>query len=388
MDNVELRVYDTELTPLGVIDEIASLLWTPTYWNEGTVGDIRMLAPMTENNKKLLVKGNIIVLHDGAADYTNDAGNWRRAAQIRYRHITKSVEGAEQIEIQGCFLKKWLSKRIILNKIVMIGTEQQKITRIVTENHGPGAAKRRQFQRFVLLAQEDLGGSSTDYANEDFIDAGKEVYNRALAGKLGYDILVNENTQQYGFMLYKGKDLTSGNTEGNAPSIFSRDFDNVNEQEYTESDEGKKNVMYVTGVEDDTGTVPLVVVDHGGEGLDRDEVYVDMSSISRQYTENEVEIIIPEAEYLKLLEKAASDGLEDYGETVSFTAGINISSNLKYGEDFNLGDRVTCIERNWGIRIDVRITAVGIAYQNGTKEIEATLGESLPTLIQQIRKVR
>ena len=35
MDNVELRVYDTELTPLGVIDEMASLLWTPTYWNEG-----------------------------------------------------------------------------------------------------------------------------------------------------------------------------------------------------------------------------------------------------------------------------------------------------------------------------------------------------------------
>ena len=388
MNNVELRVYDTELTPLGVIDEIASLLWTLTYWNEGTVGDFSLLAPMTENNKKLLVKGNIIILHDGAADYTDDAGNWRRAAQIRYRHITKSVEGAEQIEVQGWFLKKWLSKRIILNKIVMTGTEQEKITRIVRENHGTGAAARRQFQRFVILQQKDLGGSRTEYANEDFIDAGVEVYNRALAGKLGYDILVNENTQQYGFWLYKGKDLTSGNTEGNAPSIFSRDFDNVNEQEYTESDEGKKNVMYVTGVADDTGTVPLVVVDHGGEGLDRDEVYVDMSSISRQYTENEVEVTISEAEYLKLLAAAASDGLEDYGETVSFTAGINISSNLKYGEDFNLGDRVTCIERNWGIRIDVRITAVGMAYQNGTKEIEATLGESLPTLLKQIRKVR
>ena len=388
MDNVELRVYDTELTPLGVIDEMASLLWTPTYWNEGTVGDLKLLVPMTANNKKLLVKGNIVVLHDGAADYTDEAGNWRRAAQIRYRHITKDAEGAEQIEVQGHFLKKWLSKRIVLNKIVMTGTEQENITRIVTENHGTGAAARRQFQRFVLLAQEDLGGSSTDYANEDFIDAGKEVYNRALAGKLGYDILVNENTQQYGFLLYKGKNLTSGNDEGNTPSIFSRDFDNVNEQEYTESDEGKKNVMYVTGAADDAGTVPLVEVDQGGEGLERDEVYVDLSSVSRKYTENEVEITIPEAEYLKLLAAAATDGLEDYGETVSFTPIINITSNLKYGEDFNLGDRVTCIEKNWGIRIDVRITAVCLAYQNGTKEIEATLGESLPTLIQQIRKVR
>ena len=388
MDNVELRVYDTELTPLGVIDEIASLLWTPTYWDEGTVGDIKLLVPMTENNKKLLVKGNIVVLHDGAADFTDETGNWRRAAQIRYRHITKDAEGAEQIEIQGHFLKKWLSKRIILNKIVMTGTEQEKITRIVTENHGAGAAARRRFPRFTILAQEDLGGSSTKYGNEDFVDAGKEVYNRALAGKLGYDILVNENTGQYGFWLYKGKNLTSGNEEGNTPAVFSRDFDNVNEQEYTESDEGKKNVMYVTGVADDNGTVPLVEVDQGGEGLERDEVYVDMSSVSRKYTENEVEITIPDAEYFKLLAAAATDGLEDYGETASFTAIINITSNLKYGEDFYLGDRVTCIEKNWGIRIDVRLTAVCLAYQNGTKEIEATLGESLPTLLQTIRKVR
>lgn len=385
---MELRVYNTELTPQGVVDEILSLLWTPTYWNEGTVGDFKLLVPMTENNKKLLVKGNIVVLHDGAADYTDETGSWRRAAQIRYRHFTKDVEGAEQIEVQGHLLKKWLGKRIVLNKIVMNGTEQEKINRIVTENHGTGAAARRQFQRFTVLQQEDLGGSSTEYANEDFINAGVEIYNKALAGKLGYDILVNEYTGQYGFWLYKGKNLTSGNTEGNTPAIFSRDFDNVNEQEYTESDEGKKNVMYVTGAADEEGTVLLVEVDQGGEGLERDEVYVDMSSVSRKYTENEVEITIPEAEYVKLLEAAAADGLEDYGETISFTASINITSNLKYGEDFNLGDRVTCIEKNWGIRIDVRITAVCLAYQNGTKEIEATLGESLPTLLQKIRKVR
>lgn len=385
---MELRIYDINLTPLGVVDEMESLLWTPTYWNEGTIGDLKLLVPMTANNKKLLVKGNIVVLHDGAADYTDETGNWRRATQIRYRHITKDVNGAEQIEVQGHFLKKWLSKRIVLNKIVMTATEQEKITRIVTENHGTGAAPRRQFQQFVLLNQEDLGGSSTEYANEDYVDAGKEIYTRALAGKLGYDILVNENTKQYGFYLYKGKDLTSGNSGGNTSCIFSRDFDNVNEQEYTESDEGSKNVMYATGAPDDAGTVPLVEIDQGGEGLDRNEVYVDMSNVSRKYMENGVEVTIPEEEYLKMLNAAAGDGLEDYGESVSFKAIINIASNLKYGEDFGLGDRVTCIERTWGIRIDVRITAVCITYQGETKEIEATLGESLPTLIQQIRKVR
>lgn len=388
MNNVELRVYDQELTPLGVIDEIASLLWTPTYWNEGTVGDIKLLAPMSENNKRLLTKGNIMVLHDGTADYTNEAGTWRRGTQIRYRRITKDTEGAEQIEVQGHFLKKWLSKRVMINKIAMTGTEQEKINRIVAENCGTDAETKRQFKQFSILAQEDLGGSSTEYSNKDFSDVGKEIYDRAVVGKLGYDILINENTRQYGFWLYKGRDLTSGNGKGNTPAVFSREFDNVNEQEYTESDEGSRNVMYATGAANDNGVTPLVEIDNGGTGIDRNEVYVDMSSISRKYTKDKVEVTITEAEYLKMLAAAAGDGLEDYGETVAFTANINIASNLKYGKDFYLGDRITCIEKNWGIRMDARITAVCFTYQNGKKEIEATLGESLPTLLQQIRKVR
>lgn len=386
MDNVELRVYDTELTPLGVIDEMVSLLWNPTYWSEGTSGDIKLLVPLTENNKKLLVKDNILVLHDGKPEYVDDTGNWRRATQIKYRKITRDTQGAEQIEIQGCFLKKWLSKRIVLNKIVTTATEQEKINRIVRENHGSSAAVRRQLPRFSILAQNDLGGSSTEYSNEDFIDAGKEIYNRALAGKLGYDILVNENTKQYGFWLYKGKNLTSGNAEGNGYAVFSSEMDNMSEQEYTESNEGKKNVIYVTGAEDEAGAIPLVEIDQGGEGLDRDEMYLNMSSISRKYKENEVEITIEENEYIRMLQAAGSSSLEDYGETISFNAVIDISGTMKYGEDFNIGDRVTCMEKNWGIKMDVRITGVCLAYQNNVKEVEATLGDSLPTLLQQIQK--
>lgn len=389
MNSVELRVYDKNLMPLGVVDEIESLIWTPTYWAEGTVKDVQLLAPMTANNKKLLVKGNILILHDGAPEFTDNAGNWRRAAEIKYRHISENNEGAEQIEVNGWFLKKWLSKRVVLDKIVMTGTAQEKINRIVTENHGSGADARRQFPNFSILEQKDLGGTSSDYASENLIDAGLEVYNRAVAGKLGYDILVNENAQQYGFWLYKGKSFTAVNSDGNSHVVFSKEYDNVVAQEYTESDEGKKNVAYIKGAEDEAGAVPWVEIDQDAAvGLDRDEVCIDKSVISRTYTENDVEITIPEEEYLRILAAAGADSLEDYGETMAFSAVLNVNSNLKYGEDYNIGDRVSCMEKNWGIRIDVRIMAASITYQNGIKEIEATLGESLPTLLQQIRKVR
>ena len=110
---MELRIFNRELEPLGIVDEAISLIWQPSYWDKGDYGDVKILAPITENNTALLVKGNIVVRHGESAEYTDESGEWRRAMQITYRFISKDINGAEQIEVQGCFLKKWLSKRVL-----------------------------------------------------------------------------------------------------------------------------------------------------------------------------------------------------------------------------------------------------------------------------------
>lgn len=51
------------------------------------------------------------------------------------------------------------------------------------------------------------------------------------------------------FSVYEGRDLTAGNTAGNAPCIFSQEFDNIVEQEYTNSVENLKTTAYVGGEE-------------------------------------------------------------------------------------------------------------------------------------------
>ena len=108
------------------------------------------------------------------------------------------------------------------------------------------------------------------------IAAGVTAKVRAQAGKLGYDILLNEREGLFGFYLYKGNDLTATNTEGNTPCIFSRDFDNVNEQEYTASIENCGNFIYVQGAADDDGSQPVTTVDgEGATGLDLIEVFCD-----------------------------------------------------------------------------------------------------------------
>lgn len=384
---MELRVFDTTLEPLGIVDEIASLLWTIKYFDVGT---FNLLAPVTDNNSNLLSMGNIIVKHDGKKEVEDGSGGiWRRAAQIMYVHITKDERGQEQIEAQGFMLSKWLSKRVVTPQLVTTATCQQIISTLVANNCGANATTKRKFTQFTALTQADLGGSSVDYSNELYVDLGSEVKDVAVSGKLGYDILVNERDKLYGFYLYKGDDLTAGNTAGNPPCIFSRDFDNVNGQEYEDSIESYKNFTYVQGAADEAGTQPVVTVDGGNKaGLELNEVFIDASDISRSYESGGTSVPIPLNTYLAMLRTRGATELENYGERMNFVSTINTASNLRFKEDFNLGDRITCLERSWGLRIDARITEVQEVYQKGQEEIQATFGESLPTLVEKIKRVR
>jgi hypothetical protein len=50
--------------------------------------------------------------------------------------------------------------------------------------------------------------------------------------------------------------------------------------------------------------------------------------------------------------------------SVSFSSKINLSSHLKYKVDYDVGDRVTCLNRRWGVKIDARTTETQEAYES------------------------
>ena len=98
------------------------------------------------------------------------------------------------------------------------------------------------------------------------------------------------------------------------------------------------------------------------------------------------EITLTDAEYLAALEARGGTELQQYAETLGFASTINTHGNLKYREDYDVGDRVTCINKRWGIKINVRITEVTETYQAGKEDIDVTFGESLPALIDKLRQ--
>lgn len=372
---MELYVYSSEMELQGIVEKIASLIWTRRYWS---CGEFKLLVPFTEEHSRMLVKNNIIMKRGDD-----------EAAQIRYVSITKNSQGLEEIEVQGKFLITWIGKRIIKKQIITNDTTQNILYRIVRENvTNPADTARKIPDVSIATDDEDTESGVIDYTSEQYTNAQLAAETAAKAAKLGIRMRTDARTGAHVFSVYEGRDLTAGNTAGNAPCIFSQEFDNIVEQEYTNSVENLKTTAFVGGEEKEGVARKVAEVGGSAAGLAREEVFINATDIVQEYEDDDGEqVTLTDAEYLALLSARGAEELEQYAETLSFGSKINTFANLIYRTDYDLGDRVTCVNKRWGIRIDVRITEIAETYQNNVEEIDITFGESLPTILTQIRQI-
>ena len=372
---MELYVYSSEMELQGIVEKIASLIWTRRYWS---CGEFKLLVPFTEEHSRMLVKNNIIMKRGDD-----------EAAQIRYVSITKNSQGLEEIEVQGKFLIAWIGKRIIKKQIITNDTTQNILYRIVRENvTNPADTARKIPDVSIATDDEDTESGVIDYTSEQYTNAQLAAETAAKAAKLGIRMRTDARTGAHVFSVYEGRDLTAGNTAGNAPCIFSQEFDNIVEQEYTNSVENLKTTAFVGGEEKEGVARKVAEVGGSAAGLAREEGFINATDIVQEYEDDDgTQVSLTDAEYLALLSARGAEELEQYAETLSFGSKINTFANLIYRTDYDLGDRVTCVNKRWGIRIDVRITEIAETYQNNVEEIDITFGESLPALLTQIRQI-
>lgn len=372
---MELYVYSSEMELQGIVEKIASLIWTRRYWS---CGEFKLLVPFTEEHSRMLVKNNIIMKRGDD-----------EAAQIRYVSITKNSQGLEEIEVQGKFLIAWIGRRIIKKQIITNDTTQNILYRIVRENvTNPADTARKIPDVSIATDDEDTESGVIDYTSEQYTNAQLAAETAAKAAKLGIRMRTDARTGAHVFSVYEGRDLTAGNTAGNAPCIFSQEFDNIVEQEYTNSVENLKTTAFVGGEEKEGVARKVAEVGGSAAGLAREEVFINATDIVQEYEDDDGEqVTLTDTEYLALLSARGAEELEQYAETLSFGSKINTFANLIYRTDYDLGDRVTCVNKCWGIRIDVRITEIAETYQNNVEEIDITFGESLPALLTQIRQI-
>lgn len=360
---MELYIFDESLAFVGLLDAFASLQWRRRY---SRCGDFELHCSLNSETLDLLQRGNIV---------------WKKgdpeAGYIETRQMDQDAEGEETLVIKGRFISGYLNRRIVWGQEILQTTAELAMRTLVDKNGITPTDANRIIPNLALGA---LNGYSqpvnyqTSYKN--MLD---EVENLCGLSGLGYRVKFDVAAKKLVFEVYEGLDRTSGQSI-NPRAIFSREFENILEQSYTDSLNNYRNLALVGGMGE--GADRKLATIGSSAGLDRFEDFVDAKDMSNVVDE----VTLSDTDYTNMLIDRGNSKLGETQEIQTFDSTVNLNSNLTYKTDFDLGDIVTCTSKKWGLTIDTRITEVIEIFEEAGPSISVTFGNQVPTLIDKIKQ--
>jgi len=362
---MEIYVLDRELDFKGILEEYTSLIWRRRYSKHG---DFELHCSLTPDTLILLKKGNVIWKKDD-----DEAG------YIEYGNLKQDTAGKEVLVVKGKFLTGYLARRIIWEMKNLNTTSELAIRELINSNVINPIDTTRKIDLMALNEVRNYTQTiNKQVSYKNLLETIEEI---AGVSELGIRTLLDLENKLMIFDIYEGLNRTAGQSV-NPPAIFSKEFENILEQEYTDSLNNYRNTVLVAG--EGEGSDREFIALENGQGLDRYEMFVDARDLQ---SKDENDNVIPIAEYRKLLEDRGISKLSEHKEIKTFDSKVNLNSNLEYGSDFNLGDVVTCTSKKWGVTINTRITEIEEIYEQDGFKVSVTFGNNIPTLIDKIKQV-
>ena len=377
---MEIYIFDKDLKLKGVLDSFISLRWVKRYSKSG---DFQLNCVLNEDSIKLLQRGNIIFKKGD-----NEAG------YIETRQLSINSSGNELLEIKGKFLTNYLNRLISWDRICFDGSCKNLIEKLINENVINPSNIKRKIPNIIL---GNININNSIQYNNSFGNILEQLEKVADTNNFGFRNILDIKNRKIIFETYKGVDRTINNGTV-APCIFSREFENILQQQYIDSINNYKNTCLIAGAGE--GSDRKITSIEEGEGLDRYEFYVDARDLqdkeqkefkSKDTEGNETiemkDVEIPWERYKPLLIQRGKEKLSECNEVQSFDAKINIQGNNVYKKDFNLGDIITVKDKKWGLTLNRRITEIEEIYESKGVTINAILGNSIPSIIDKIKQV-
>ena len=354
---IEIRsASDREL--IGIIDDAKSIIWHDVYYG---VGDFEVYAPCTPESVSLLIVGNYVTR------YGDD-----NIGIIEKVNITYSAQDGRMIIVSGRFAKSLLDRRIIytlsghsVSPTILRGNVEDAARKLVEQN-----AINCDFDTSRNIQELELGidaGIAKTIVDASGAAADKQVthdnlleYTDSLLEEYGIGAkCVLNDALKLAYTVYVGADRSADNSDGNEPVIFSQDFDNLISTTYSYDESLLKNTALIGG-EGEGEARFHAIVKSSASGAARREVFVDASSNSRTYKdENGDEQTLTDAEYNAQLETVGLQAISGLAITETFDGEVDLmSGSFRYRDDFSLGDIVTIQDLEIGLYINARILEV------------------------------
>lgn len=283
-----------------------------------------------------------------------------------------------EIIVKGRDLRVYLERRIIMKEQVQTATPDMFIRSWLNESMISPTDNKRKMTQFEIgylpLFKEKI---TLELKYQNLLET---ISDLCKVTGFGFKVRVNQTIGKLYFDLYQGVNRT-GSQMQQTQAIFSQDFENILTQTFTENQIDQKTAVILSYERDEKRRL-LEVTDDNVEGLSRKEIYIDATSSGQ----NESEKPVSESEQKELVKQKGMETLANYQKIITMEADVITNGNLRYKEDYDLGDKVSVISEKLGLRLDTRIETIEEVYEQNGLEIRLIFGNKVPTLVDKIKR--
>ncbi len=340
---MELYIFDSDRNLTGIIESFEYFRWTRRY---SSCGSFEVKAIATPENLALLTIGNILWKSDD-----------EEAGIIEL--VEMSMAEKELVTVSGRFATSFLSRRIIWGTETLSGGLSSCVEQLLA-NHLTAPSDTVRQIGFVSYSDASISEPiSTQISYKNLMDT---VTGLCAAADTGIKTTFSPAAKSFTVKLYKGED---------SHAVFSKEYENLTEQTYTQSAVDYANTALVGG--EGEGTERVFAVTGSGTGETRREIFVDAKELrSEDFGEG----------YSAALAFRGNSKLSELVLAQSFDASVNPHGNLKYKADFDLGQTVKVVSKKWGVTLTTRITEIEESYDSNGQSLGITFGRGVLSLFQ------
>lgn len=343
---MELYIYNSDRELTGIVESFEYLRWTRCY---SQCGSFELRAIATPENTTLLQEGNFIWKNDD-----------EEAGIIEHLEMVQAEQ--EIITASGRFATSFLSRRIVWQTETLSGDLSACVEQLLNNNLISPTDAARQIDGIVFSAPNLGVPVSTQISYRGLMDVITELCG---ASEIGIKTVFTPATHLFTVTLYKGSD---------SQAVFSKEYENLTEQSYTESAADYANTALIGG--EGEGESRTFVAITSGSGETRREIFVDAKDLQAADFGTG---------YTDALIFRGQSKLSEQGILYSFDTSVNPHGNLTYKTDFDLGQTVKVISKAWGVSMTTRITEIEETYDADGQSISVVFGKAELTIAQKIR---
>ncbi|MGX4600239.1 siphovirus ReqiPepy6 Gp37-like family protein [Faecalimicrobium sp. JNUCC 81] len=368
---MELLVLNPRLEIIGIIDNYQCLMWNRELYQISNF-TLEVIPEFLQFG--LLKKGNFLIKKD----------NPKECMEIYHRQLEENDEGIEILVVSGFSPSHLYSKKITLVNEIKEGTSEDVMRAYVNDHCINPTNINRKVPRLSLEDSKGLGNIIKYPSHYKSLD--EELETIASMSELGYRTNFNIGPRNFSFEVYQGLDRTV-NQNINSHAIFSAEFENVSNLRYIDNDGDYKSTALVAGAGENESRKTLWIGDEIS-GWNRCELFVDARDISdtKNNDGSSEDIPIPKEEYDELLRTRGKEKLNEHQKIETFNCTLLNSGSLEYRKDFDLGDKVSIVNKKWNLILHERITSIEETYDQDGLTIEINIGNNIPSLLDKLKR--